>query len=212
MPLDLAISRIRSSGIIAIVRGRFSTERMLAIADAMIDAGIGAMEVTLNSDCALEHIATLHARGDERLMIGAGTVRTPEDVDRAIDAGAQFLISPGFDEASVARATEAKVLHLPGVFTPTEAMHAAAAGCRLLKLFPCDVVGPAYLKALKAPLDEVDFVPTGGVSPANLAQWRRAGAVAVAAGSSLVSGPDQPLDELLARSRTMKQAWENARV
>lgn len=212
MTIDQAMKRIRAGGIVAIVRGRFSTPQIIAIAEIMIEAGIGAMEVTLNSDDALDHIRTLRSRGDERLLIGAGTVRTPDDVDDAIGAGAQFLISPGFDAASVARSLEAKVLHLPGVFTPSEAMQAAAAGCKLLKLFPCDVVGPPYLKALKAPLDDVDFVPTGGVSPANIAQWRRAGAVAVAAGSSLVSGPDQPADELLARARTMKQAWENARV
>src|SRR5690606_18551538 len=118
--------------------------------------------------------------------------------------------SPGFDPASVMHSQAIGVLHLPGVFTPSEAMAAAAAGCRLLKLFPCDIVGPAYLKALRAPLDDIGFVPTGGVSAANAAAWRSAGAAAVAVGSSLVAGPDQPSDALLAAARAMVEAWQNA--
>jgi len=209
--IDHTIDRIRVAGVIAIVRGQFSTRQIVSIASALMEGGLSMMEVTLNSTDALEHIRTLREHAGTRMMIGAGTVRTADDVDRAIGAGAEFLISPGLDAASIECSQSADVLQLPGVFTPTEAMHAASLGCKVLKLFPCDVVGPKYLKALRAPLDDVEFVPTGGVAPGNLAEWRRAGAMAVAAGSSLVSGPEQSIDELRARARTMRDAWENAK-
>jgi len=159
-----SITRVRSGGIIAIIRGRFTSPQVLTIADALATAGVTAMEVTLNSPDALTHITALQDQFGSRLLIGAGTVRNVEHVSAAIAAGAMFLISPGFDPASVAAAVKADVLHLPGVYTATEAQQAASAGARMLKLFPCDTLSPTYLKALRAPLDDVDFVPTGGVS------------------------------------------------
>jgi 2-dehydro-3-deoxyphosphogluconate aldolase / (4S)-4-hydroxy-2-oxoglutarate aldolase len=98
--------------------------------------------------------------------------------------------------ASVARARRAGVPHLPGVFTATEAQAAWAAGCRLVKLFPADALGPGYLRALRAPLDDIGFVPTGGIELGNLNDYVRAGAVALGVGSALVSGPEQDLDAL----------------
>lgn len=209
-PTDHTAEHIRSSRVIAIVRGTFDSRQILSVAQALRDGGVTAMEVTLNSDSALEHIAMLRQEIGHAMLIGAGTVRTPDDVDRAVAAGAQFLISPGFDRASVERSTAMNVLHLPGVFTPSEAMQAAAMGCRLLKLFPCDTLTPDYLKALRAPLNDIEFVPTGGIGARNIAAWKRAGAFAVAVGSSLVSGPTQPLDEITLRCKTMRDAWEAA--
>lgn len=208
--IEASIARVRAGGIVAIVRGTFSTEQILAIGDTLADAGITAMEVTLNSPGAPDHIAALRRRVGDRMLVGAGTVRTPKQVDESIAAGAQFLVSPGFDPDSVAKSLKADVLHLPGVFTPTEAQQAAGMGCRLLKLFPADTLGPTYLRAVRAPLDDVDFVPTGGVNVANIADWRRAGAAAVAAGSTLISGPNQPITELAQRAAAMRRAWEEA--
>lgn len=208
MDIDTARSSLKQSRVIAIIRGTYTREQILAIADALQAGGVTAMEVTLNSDHAMNHIHALRDHVGERMIIGAGTVRTPTQVDDAIAAGAQFLISPGFDPASVARSLEAGVLHLPGVLTPTEAQSASAMGCRMLKLFPCDTLTPTYLKALRAPLDDVEFVPTGGVSASNIADWKHAGAVAVAAGSSLVSKAGQSMAELTTRARAMRDAWE----
>jgi len=184
---------------------------VLAFGEALATAGLAAMEVTLNSPDALSHITHLRKHLNARLLIGAGTVRTPEHVDQALAAGAEFLIAPGFDAATVAKAHGEGVSILPGVFTATEAGVAAAAGCRMLKLFPAEALGPAYLKSLRAPLSDLQFVPTGGVTPENIGTWRKAGAVAVAAGSQLISGPTQSPDEVLARAKAMKAGWEAAR-
>ncbi len=208
--IEDATNRFRSCGVVAIIRGKFSCKQVLSIAEGLLAGGLTAMEVTLNSDAATDHIAMLRRHFGDRMLIGAGTVRTPQHVDISLAAGAQFLISPGFDPASVARSREAGALHLPGVFTATEAQAAANAGCHLLKLFPCDAVGPGYLKALRAPFDDVDFCPTGGITADNMATWRNAGAVAVAAGSSLVSGPNQSTAEVTTRATAMRRAWEAA--
>jgi 2-dehydro-3-deoxyphosphogluconate aldolase/(4S)-4-hydroxy-2-oxoglutarate aldolase len=144
------------------------------------------------------------------MLIGAGTVRYGTQVQPALDAGAQFLVSPNFDPDTVARARMAGLLHLPGIFTPSEAQTAFTAGCTVLKLFPADTVGPAYLKALRAPLDDIEFVPTGGINLENIAAYRRAGAVAVGLGSQLVAGRQQASDELTARAKALRAAWEAA--
>ncbi len=145
------------------------------------------------------------------MIIGAGTVRTAAQFDEAIAAGAQFTVAPNFDPATVARALQADVLHLPGVFTPTEAQTAFAAGCKMLKLFPSDVVGPQYLKAMRAPLDDILFVPTGGITPDNVGDYIRAGAAAVGLGSALVTGPNQSMDDLAARAGKLRSAWQEAK-
>jgi 2-dehydro-3-deoxyphosphogluconate aldolase/(4S)-4-hydroxy-2-oxoglutarate aldolase len=144
------------------------------------------------------------------MLIGAGTVRTLEEVNAALDAGAQFLVSPNFDPASVARSREAGVLHLPGVFTASEAQAAYAAGCQMVKLFPADALGPRYLKALRAPLNDIDFVPTGGIEAANIADFVRAGAVAFGVGSSLVKSADQDLADLREKAARLAAAFHAA--
>jgi 2-dehydro-3-deoxyphosphogluconate aldolase/(4S)-4-hydroxy-2-oxoglutarate aldolase len=208
--IDEAAGRIRQGGMIAIVRGNFETSQLIEIARTIAEVGFTAMEVTLNSPGAGGHIAALSSAMGDRMLIGAGTVRTAAQVEEAISAGAQFLVSPGCDPASVARSLAEGVLHLPGVFTPSEAQQAAAAGARMLKLFPADFLGPEYLKAMRAPLDDVAFVPTGGVTPENAGEWRRAGAVAVALGSTLITGPLQTLDDLRRRASLMQAAWKGA--
>lgn len=203
-------SRIKADGLVAIVRGDFPVARTLAIADTLRDAGVSILEVTLNTTGALEAIAALRAGQGERMLIGAGTVRSLAQWQAAREAGAQFTVAPSFHPEVVAAALAADFLHLPGVFTPTEVDTAVRAGCRVVKLFPVDAVGPAYLKALRAPLDDVDFVPTGGVSVDNIVTYRKVGAIAVGIGGSLVAGPAQSLDDLAARARALRDAWEAA--
>jgi 2-dehydro-3-deoxyphosphogluconate aldolase / (4S)-4-hydroxy-2-oxoglutarate aldolase len=203
--------RLREAGIIAIVRGDFDLDHLLGIGRVLARGGIRALEVTLNSRNAEEAISELSRTLDGECLVGAGTVRTAGDVDRAIAAGARFLVSPNFDPQSVARSQAAGIPHLPGVFTASEAQMAAAAGCRMVKLFPADALGPGYLRALRAPLDDIGFVPTGGIDAGNLGEYVRAGAVAVGVGSSLVSGPDQELEALAGRAALFMRALRVAR-
>jgi 2-dehydro-3-deoxyphosphogluconate aldolase / (4S)-4-hydroxy-2-oxoglutarate aldolase len=202
---------LRDAGLIAIVRGNYPLESLREIADALRMAGIRAMEVTLNSASALEAISELRATFGDEPLVGAGTVRTSADVDAAVAAGATFLVSPNFDRGSVSRSQAAGVVHLPGVFTATEAHAAHAAGCSLVKLFPADALGPAYLRALRAPLDDVGFVPTGGIDAGNVGEYVRAGAVAFGVGSALVRGGDLDMRALSERARTLVGALREAR-
>lgn len=213
---DGAVQQIRESGLIAIIRGSYGLETMRSIVGALGKGGVRVVEITLNSDDALKGISALRRFTDRRFtdhrfLIGAGTVRTAQDVKDAFEAGAQFLVSPNFDPASAARAREAGVLHLPGVLTPSEAQMAFAAGCRMQKLFPASELGPSYLSALRAPLDDIDFVPTGGINSDNIAPFVAAGAVAFGVGSALVAGPSQSQDDVERRARGLVTALQNAR-
>ncbi len=181
------------------------------VAEALLRGGVSIVEITLNSRAALQGIDLLRGRVGDQMLVGAGTVRTAVEVGQALEAGAQFLVSPNFDPASVARSREADVLHLPGIFTATEAQMAFAAGCRMVKLFPADALGPAYLKALRAPLNDIEFVPTGGIDANNLADYIKVGAVAFGVGSSLVTNPQQDPAELTGRAAQLAAVLQQAR-
>jgi 2-dehydro-3-deoxyphosphogluconate aldolase / (4S)-4-hydroxy-2-oxoglutarate aldolase len=202
---------LRAEGLVAIVRGNFPAQKLLEIGDALLASPVLIMEVTLNTSGALDGIGLLRERFGDKMLVGAGTVRTVEQFDAAVAAGAQFTVSPNLDLATVERSLAADILHLPGVFTPTEAETAYVAGCKLVKLFPSEVVGPRYLKALRAPLDDIGFIPTGGITPDNVGEYIRAGAVAVGLGSALITGPDQPMSDLISRARAIRAAWKEAK-
>ena len=202
---------IKQGGIVAIVRGDFSVDDTLRVGEALLAGGVNIMEVILNSSTALESLPLLRKKFNEAMLIGSGTVRDVDQARQALDAGAQFLISPHLDLEIVSFARTNEILHIPGVFTATEAQSAFKAGCRLLKLFPMEAAGPAYLKSLRAPLNDIDFIPTGGVSLENIVDYRRAGAVAVGMGSKLVLNSQQTSADLTARAKALRQAWENAR-
>lgn len=204
-------NQVREAGIIAIIRGDFPLAQLLAIAEALQAGGVSVVEITLNSQGALDGISQLREHGGESMLVGAGTVRTLEDVQSSLAAGAQFLVSPNFDPPSVAHSQTEDILHLPGVFTATEAQAAYAAGCHLLKLFPADALGPRYLKALRAPLNHIDFAPTGGIDTDNIAAYVRAGAVAFGVGSSLVKSGDADMAALTARAARMVSILREAR-
>ena len=204
-------SRIRQTGLIAIIRGRFTRAQVVGIAEVLLTNAIPVVEVTLNTTGALESIAYLREHFGDQMVVGAGTVRTAEQLRTALDAGATFTVAPNLDLATVALANQHDVLHLPGVFTPTEVQNALVAGCRMVKLFPSEVVGPRYIKAIRAPLDDVEIVPTGGISPENIGDYVKAGAVAAGIGSALVTGPDQDLVDLAARAKALRTAWDAAR-
>lgn len=206
---DVAQS-VRETGLIAIIRGKFSQEQVVGIAEVLLAHQIPVMEVTLNTTGALASIRQLRDQFGDRLVVGAGTVRTAEQLEAALAAGAQFTVAPNLDLATVKAAHHHDVLHLPGVFTPTEAQTAFVAGCRMVKLFPSELVGPRYIKAIRAPLDDIEIVPTGGISADNVAEYVKAGIVAAGIGSALVTGPGQDLADLATRARALRQAWNAA--
>jgi len=209
--IDKSTQKIKECGIIAIIRGDFTTDEMLRISTALLAGSVTVVEVTLNSPAVLQALPKLREHFGDDLLIGAGTVRDVHGVHAAIEAGAQFLISPNFDSPSATLAIAKDILHLPGVFTASEAQTAFAAGCRMLKLFPMDTVGPAYLKALSAPLNDIDFVPTGGVSIENVANYARVGAAAVGLGGKLVTSRDQKAEELTQRAAALRDAWRQGK-
>lgn len=205
-----AAQLIRRSGLIAIIRGQFSRQQVVGIAETLLANQIVVVEVTLNTTGALTAITYLREHFADKMLVGAGTVRTAEQLRAVLDAGAQFTVSPNLDLATVELAQRRDLLHLPGVFTPTEVQNAFVAGCRMVKLFPSEIVGPRYLRALRAPLDDVELVPTGGISPANVAEYVQAGAVAAGIGSALVTGPQQELADLAVRAQALRVAWDEA--
>ena len=211
VPSAQAVARIKEAGLIAILRGDFPQEQLLRIGETLRDAGIQVMEVTLNSTGALKGIHALRDHFGNDLLVGAGTVRTEENAMRALDAGASFFVSPNFDPTSFRYSLKFDVLHLPGVLTPTEAETAHRAGAKLLKLFPADAFGPSYLKALQAPMNDLQFVPTGGIDKDNLAAYVHAGAVAFGIGSALIRDPGEDLKVLEGRAQALVRAFAEAR-
>lgn len=209
--VEATSQRIKQNGIIAILRGDFSSDDMLRMGDALLDGTIKVMEVTLNSPSALDALPKLRQHFRTEMLVGAGTVRNVDQAQQAYEAGAEFIVSPNLDLESVSFTRAKGLLHLPGVFTATEAQTAFQAGCRMLKLFPMEAAGPAYLKSLRAPLSDIDFVPTGGVSLENIAEYANAGAVAVGLGSKLVLNRKQSAEDLTTRAHALRAAWEQGK-
>ncbi len=208
LPVLQMMERIRQEGLIAIVRGGFSLEDIIVVGDAMQAVPLPLLEVTLNTAAALNAIEALQDRFGDHMVIGAGTVREAAQAREAIAAGAQFLVAPNLDLPTVEASLSQDTLMVPGVFTPTEVQRAVQAGCRMVKLFPCP--GTSYLKAVRAPLSDVEFIPTGGIDASNIGAFRRAGAVAVGIGSSLVAPGAIDQADLITKARTLKRQWEAA--
>jgi len=156
------------------------------LAAALVAGGLPVAEVTFRTAAAPDAIAAMAARGD--ILVGAGTVLTAEQVNQAVAAGARFVVSPGLSRAVVERCAELGVLALPGAVTATEVQAALELGLSTVKFFPAGTSGgPAAIKALAAPFSDVQFVPTGGVGPANLADYLAIPAVAAVGGSWMVA-------------------------
>lgn len=179
------------------------------LAEALVAGGLPVAEVTFRTAAAAAAIEVLAARGD--LLVGAGTVTTPVQVDAAVAAGARFIVSPGFSRAVVERALEQDVTPLPGVATATEIMAAHELGLSTLKFFPASVCGgTAAIKALGAPFPDVSFVPTGGVGPKNLTEYLSLANVAAVGGSWMVSRDLVAAGDFAAITRLSREAVESA--
>jgi 2-dehydro-3-deoxyphosphogalactonate aldolase len=178
--------------LIAILRG-VRPDEVVAIAERFERAGIAIVEVPLNSPQPIESIARLIRAFGARLLIGAGTVMTPEQVAEIAGAGGRLIVTPHADGAVVRAAKQHGLLAVPGFFTPTEAFAMLAAGADALKLFPSEAASPAALRALRAVLPAgTPVVPVGGIDASNMAAWREAGAAGFGIGSAIYRPGDSP--------------------
>lgn len=197
---------LRQSKVIAIGRN-IPPDRAARIGEAFAAGGVRVMELTLNDpeDEALRSIAALAAVADELdALVGAGTVLSVGAAERAVDAGARFIVSPHTDAELIAWCARSGVPCFPGALSPTEIHAAWAAGASAVKLFPAVAVGTGYLKQIAAPFPDIPFVPTGGVSAETAGDWIAAGAVAVGMGGWLI-GDGEP-SGITARSRQVTAA------
>lgn len=171
--------------IVAIIRG-LSEEQAHFAADALYEGGIRLIEVTMNTPHATRIMAQWISKYDRKLHAGAGTVIDRQMAVEAIDAGASFLVSPNLDEEVIAYAASHQVDVWPGVMTPTEIVKAWRAGAKAVKVFPMASLGLSYFKEIRAPLDHIPMMATGGVTLDNIEDFFQAGAAAVGVGSSLL--------------------------
>jgi 2-dehydro-3-deoxyphosphogluconate aldolase/(4S)-4-hydroxy-2-oxoglutarate aldolase len=178
--------QIEEVGIVPVVRAP-SEELAMRAADALLAGGVSVFEITMTVPNAQAVIRALVKRFASEALVGAGTVLSADDARSCIDAGAQFIVSPGLDHDTIEAAHASNVPVMPGALTPTEVISAYKAGSDMVKIFPCSAVGGAkYLKALKGPLPQVKMLPTGGVSLATVAEFIAAGAAALGIGTELV--------------------------
>jgi 2-dehydro-3-deoxyphosphogluconate aldolase/(4S)-4-hydroxy-2-oxoglutarate aldolase len=180
------VERILKTRMIAILRG-FTPEEAVRAGRALADGGARVLEVSLVDPQAPRSIEGLRGELGAGCVVGAGTVITESGAEAALGAGADFLFSPGLNQRVVAAAEAHGALAIPGVLTASEVTSALALGAQLMKLFPAEPLGPAYLKQMLGPFPDIRLVPTGGVSAENAAAYLDAGAVALGAGTSVAN-------------------------
>lgn len=195
------VATIRAERVVAVLRAVEEVDRVVG---DLVGGGITCLEITMDSPGAADAIARAAARGDA--VVGAGTVRTAAEVDAAVAAGAAFCVSPGTVEAVLSRCADHGVPAIPGALTPTEIERAWALGAAMVKVFPASVGGPAYLRAIRAPLAGIPLIVTGGVGAGNAAEFLRAGADAVGVGGALVGGGARVRGEAEALARAVREA------
>jgi len=181
-----ATDRLCDKGIVAVVRAK-SSGQLIDVARSLLAGGVDCIEITMTTPNALEVIRQCR-QAVAGAMIGVGSVLDAATAEAAIQAGAQFVVSPIFDPAVVAKAHQHDVPVVPGCFTPTEICAATVAGADLVKVFPAGFFGPEYVKALLAPMPHLKLTPTGGVDLTTAAAWIKAGAKTLGVGSALVTG------------------------
>ena len=209
MEPERTLEKISELGLLAVVRGE-SRQAALEVVEALVEGGVSGIEVTFTTPEAPRVIRDLGEEYGDRILLGAGTVITREQVDQAADAGSTFLVSPGCDPELLPAMLETGLLVLPGVMTPSEVMLAHRLGAPAVKLFPGSSGGPSYLKALLGPFPDVSFVPTGGVSVDNVPDWFAAGALAVGAGSALAPSSLTDRSEVIENARRFAEAARTA--
>lgn len=164
------------------------TKDSIPLADALIEGGLSCAEVTFRTAAAEESIRLMSEK-HPKMLVGAGTVLTTEQVDRAVNAGAKFIVSPGFDEEIVDYCLDKKILVFPGCITPSEVAQAVKRGLKVIKFFPAEQAGGvAMIKAMGSPYNMVKFMPTGGISAKNLSEYLSCSNIVCCGGSWMVKG------------------------
>jgi len=181
------VSRLREVGIIPIIRAA-SADVVVPVAEALLHAGLPVVEITLTVPKAIDAIGAVAKRLGGKVLLGAGTVTDAQMCQRAVDAGAEFIVTPCLVPEVIEAARRADVAVLPGALTPTEVFDAFRSGGDMVKVFPVQSVGgAAYLRALRGPFPNIPLVPTGGVTLDNIGEMFQAGAAAVGVGTELIS-------------------------
>ena len=179
------LQRVLDAGIVAIVRSPDSRQ-LVEVAKALADGGVNVMEITFTVPNALDVIRQVQQALGDRILLGAGTVLDSETARAAILAGAEFIVAPTLNLDVIQLCHRYDKLVLPGAFTPTEILTAWEAGADIVKVFPADVLGPAFFKAMRGPLPQIRLMPTGGVDLNTAADFLKAGACCLGIGSQLV--------------------------
>jgi 2-dehydro-3-deoxyphosphogluconate aldolase/(4S)-4-hydroxy-2-oxoglutarate aldolase len=208
------LNAIEAIGVVAVVRlkdGRHAR----ALADALLQAGVSAIEITMTVPNAVEVIRDLNRSADSLLLVGAGTVTDAATARQVIEAGAQFVVSPIFKPEIVEACHRFDVPAMPGCFSPTEIFAAWEAGADIVKVFPAITVGPDFLKNVRGPLPDIRLMPSGGVTGENAGEWIKAGAVAISVSTALVDPvlvAGQRFDAIADRARHFVSAVRDARA
>jgi 2-dehydro-3-deoxyphosphogluconate aldolase / (4S)-4-hydroxy-2-oxoglutarate aldolase len=209
------LQRVIRSGIVAVIRAE-SGEQLLDAAEALLAGGVDVMEVTFTVPRAHQVIERVATKLGSQVLLGAGTVLDPETARIALLSGAQFVVSPAVNLQVIELCKRYSKLVMPGAFTPTEVVTAWQAGADIVKVFPSDITGPKYLKALLGPLPHVRLMPTGGVNLETGVDFLKAGACALGVGSALVdpkmiaSGQWKQLEELARRYRQLVDGYRQS--
>jgi 2-dehydro-3-deoxyphosphogluconate aldolase / (4S)-4-hydroxy-2-oxoglutarate aldolase len=182
---EAVAKEIERVGIVAVIRIR-DPGKLRAVVDALADGGVRVLEVTMTVPGAVDLIRELAPTLPQGFIFGAGTVTDAATARAVIDAGAAFVVSPVYRPEVIAVCHEHDVPAVPGCFSPTEILAAHEAGADLVKVFPATMLGPQFIKDVRAPLPQLKLMPTGGVTLENAGDWIRAGAAAVGVGSALV--------------------------
>jgi 2-dehydro-3-deoxyphosphogluconate aldolase/(4S)-4-hydroxy-2-oxoglutarate aldolase len=185
MSRDQTLQRILDGGIVAVVRSE-SPERLVEVVRALAEGGVTAAEITLTVPGAIEVIRKVRDELGDSIVLGAGSVLDPETARAAILAGAEYIVGPGLNLDVIRLCRRYSKVVMPGALTPTEVIAAWEAGADVVKIFPSDLGGPAYLKALRGPLPQIRMMPTGGVDLGTAEAFLKAGSCCLGVGGSLV--------------------------
>ena len=208
------VNRITSEGAVAVVR-MADSEKLLRVAEALLRGGLSSLEITMTTPDALKVIKGATDEFGDDVLIGVGSVLDSETARLAILAGAKYVVSPILKREIIETAHRYDVPAMPGAFTPTEILQAHEYGADIVKIFPADVVGMAFFKAVKAPMPHVNLMPTGGVSLTNAGDWLKAGACAVGVGSALLDKKaiaEEKYSVLTENAKILKRSIESGRT
>src|SRR5215475_7939707 len=201
------LRQVLDSGIVAVVRSQDS-QQLVEVVRALADGGVSVAEITMSVPDALDVLKKVRQALGDRVLLGAGTVLDSETARAVLLAGAEYIVAPTVNLDVIRLCQRYDKLVMPGAFTPTEILTAWEAGADIVKVFPADVVGPAFFKALRGPLPQVRLMPTGGVDLATAAEFLKAGAVCLGVGGQLVDPKAVAAGDFARITQTAKQYVE----